>query len=124
MFQIFIGITALSALLSFINAKFVKLPETIGIMILSIITSLLFGLLFFIDSESFLYVCQVIDEIDFRTILFDFLLGVLLFAGAIHVNLKGLLNQKGPVIIYATFGVLLSTFLIGTAFYYIATALG
>ena len=93
-------------------------------MILSIITSLLFAILFYIDKNSFLYVCQVIDQVDFRTILFDFLLGVLLFAGAIHVNLNSLLKEKGTVIIYATFGVLVSTFIIGTAFYYLATALG
>ena len=64
------------------------------------------------------------DDIDFKTILFDFLLGILLFAGAIHVNLKGLLKEKGTVLIYATFGVLVSTFIIGTAFYYIASAIG
>ena len=124
MFEIFIGLTALAALLSFINAKFLKLPETIGVMILSIVASLLLGSIYFIDKPSFVNVCQVVEQIDFRTILFDFLLGVLLFAGAIHVNLKSLLKERGTVVIYATFGVLISTFIIGTAFYYIATAIG
>ena len=46
------------------------------------------------------------------------------FAGAIHVNLKILLQEKATVFTYATFGVLVSTFVIGTAFYYIASAIG
>jgi len=124
MFQTFIGITALAAVLSFVNSRFLKLPETIGVMILSILTSLFFGTFSLVDEEAFVNICQVIEEIDFRTILFDFLLGVLLFAGAIHVNLKMLLKERAPVITYATFGVVVSTLIIGTAFYFVAQVLG
>lgn len=125
MFQILIGITALAALLSFINAKFLKLPETIGVMLLAIILSFSIGsTIYLIDKDSFMRIYPIVEQIDFKTILFDFLLGTLLFAGAIHVNLKGLLEEKGSVIIYATFGVLVSTFLIGTAFYHMASAIG
>ena len=124
MFEIFVGIIALAGFLSFINAKFLKLPETIGVMILSIGVSLLFAASYFIDESHFDKVTTIARSIDFKTILFDFLLGILLFAGAIHVNLKGLLKEKGTVLIYATFGVLVSTFIIGTAFYFIASAIG
>ena len=124
MFEIFVGIIALAGFLSFINAKFLKLPETIGVMILSIAVSLIFAASYFIDKSYFIYVTETARSIDFKTILFDFLLGILLFAGAIHVNLKGLLKEKGVVLIYATFGVLASTFIIGTAFYYVAAAIG
>ncbi|MEX0314575.1 MAG: cation:proton antiporter [Allomuricauda sp.] len=118
MFQIFTGIVALSSLLSFINKKLLKLPETIGVMLLAIVASLAIGTLDFIDHDAFVSVCSVIDEIDFRTILFDFLLSFLLFAGSIHVNLHKLLEEKGPVLIYASLGVLISTFLIGSLFYF------
>tara|TARA_R110000787_G_scaffold25308_6_gene71154 strand:+ start:2760 stop:3992 length:1233 start_codon:yes stop_codon:yes gene_type:complete len=125
MFQTFIGITALAALLSFINYRFLKLPETIGVMILSIVISFSIGsTIYLIDKESFMELYPIVQQIDFKTILFDFLLGVLLFAGAIHVNLKGLLKEKGSVIIYSTFGVLVSTFLIGTIFYYATSLIG
>ena len=86
MFDIFIGIMALAALLSFLNAKFLKLPETIGVMILSIIASLLISSLNYIYQPYFIGVCEIIDRIEFRTILFDFLLGILLFAGAIPLS--------------------------------------
>ena len=66
----------------------------------------------------------IVLQIDFKTILFDFLLGILLFAGAIHVNLKGLLKEKASVIIYSTVGVLISTFLIGSIFYYVTSLIG
>ncbi|WP_396590498.1 cation:proton antiporter [Allomuricauda sp. R78024] len=124
MFQIFTGIVALSSLLSFINKKVLKLPDTIGVMLLAIVASLLIGALNFIDHEAFVSVCSVIDEIDFRTILFDFLLSFLLFAGSIHVNLHNLLEEKGPVLIYASVGVLISTFLIGTLFYFVSGFFG
>ena len=124
MFEIFVGIIALAAFLSYLNAKFLKLPETIGVMILSIIVSLIFAASYFIDQAYFDWVTEFARSIDFKTILFDFLLGILLFAGAIHVNLKGLLEEKLTVLIYSTFGVLVSTFLIGTSFYYVASLIG
>ncbi|NAS31320.1 sodium:proton antiporter [Flavobacteriaceae bacterium R38] len=124
MFQIFTGIVALSSLLSFLNKKLFKLPDTIGVMILAIITSLIIGSLSLFDKEAFMNVCSIVHEIDFRTILFDFLLSFLLFAGSIHVNLHKLIEEKGPVLIYASLGVLISTFIIGTAFYYVAGLIG
>ncbi|MGB3606039.1 MAG: sodium:proton antiporter [Psychroserpens sp.] len=124
MFEIFVGITSLAGLLSYLNAKFLKLPETIGVMILSMAVSLLFAASYFIDESYFNQVTVYARQIDFKTILFDFLLGILLFAGAIHVNLKGLLEQKNTVFIYATFGVLVSTVIIGTTFYYVASLIG
>ena len=53
MFEIFVGIIALAGFLSFINAKFLKLPETIGVMILSIAVSLLLAASYFIDESYF-----------------------------------------------------------------------
>jgi hypothetical protein len=112
---------ALAAFLSYLNIKFLKFPETIGVMILSIVVSLLVAASYFIDQTYFDLVIAFARSIDFKSILFDFLLGALLFAGAIHVNLKGLLEQKRAVIIDATFGVLRSTLIIGTLFYFTAS---
>lgn len=124
MFEIFSLIVAVSALLSFINHKLFKLPPTIGVMILSIVVSGLLGGLQLVNIGWFHQVCSVVVEIDFRSILFDFLLGFLLFAGAIHVNLNNLLEEKTPVIVFATVGVVISTFIVGTLLYYTANFLG
>jgi len=124
MFQIFTGIVALSSLLSFLNKKLLKLPDTIGVMVLAIIASFALWSIGFIDEQAFVNVCSIIDTIDFRTILFDFLLAFLLFAGSIHVDVHKLAVEKGSVLVFATFGVLFSTLLIGTAFFYIANLVG
>ncbi|NQY06157.1 MAG: sodium:proton antiporter [Flavobacteriaceae bacterium] len=124
MFQIFTGIVALAAILSFINKKFLKLPETIGVMVLAILTIFLLAGILLIDKSSFLNICQIVEQINFRELLFDFLLSFLLFAGSIHVNLHSLLKEKETVITYASFGVILSTFIIGSGFYFIANAIG
>lgn len=104
MFEVFTLIVAVSALLSYINHKFLKLPPTIGVLILSIVVSLLLGSLKLFNIEWFHSVCDVVTTIDFRSILFDFLLSFLLFAGVIHVNLNNLLEEKAPVILFATVG--------------------
>ena len=124
MFEIFTLIVAASALLSYVNHKFLRLPPTIGVLILSIAVSIVLGSLRFIDLEWFHQVCSIVTTLDFRTILFDFLLSFLLFAGAIHVNLRSLLNEKAPIILFATVGVLISTFITGSLLFLVAGWLG
>ena len=92
MFSTFIGITALAAILSLLNNKWLKLPDTIGVMILAIILSLGFAGLSMVAPSQIATVCSVVDDIDFRTILFEFLLGFLLFAGSIHIDIRQLLK--------------------------------
>lgn len=119
MFEVFTLIVAVSALLSYINYKYLKLPATIGVLILSILVSLALGSMKLFNMEWFRVACSVVTTIDFRSILFDFLLSFLLFAGAIHVNLNNLLKEKWPVILLATAGVLISTFISGSLIFMI-----
>ena len=123
MFEVFTGIVALSSLLSFLNKKLLRLPDTIGVMILAILASALIGALNFVYRDVFVQICTIVEQIDFKTILFDFLLSFLLFAGSIHVNLQDLRKQRASVLVYATLGVLMSTILIGTAVYYLLSFL-
>ena len=113
MFHSFTFILTLAALLSVINYKWLKLPTTIGLMILA-----LFGAIIIIGLESivpgaYTFICQVVLDIDFKTILLDVMLSMLLFAGAMHVNLKDLNEERLPVLLFATLGVVISTFLVG-----------
>jgi len=124
MFEVFTLIVAVSALLSYVNHKLLKLPSTIGVLILSIVVSLMLASFKLINIEWFHQACSVVTTLDFRSILFDFILSFLLFAGSIHVNLRNLLNEKGPVIALATAGVLFSTFITGSLIYLIAGLLG
>lgn len=66
----------------------------------------------------------IITHIDFKTVLLDIMLSFLLFAGALHTNFEQLRVQRWPVLVFATLGVLVSTFLVGTATYYCLQLLG
>lgn len=111
-------IIALSAGLAFINIRYLKLPSTIGIMVLSLILSLL---LLIAGASSIVsnFVKEIMIQIDFSGFLLDFMLGFLLFAGALHTDVKKLNKSKWPIFIYATIGIIISTFLVAVGVYFI-----
>jgi CPA1 family monovalent cation:H+ antiporter len=104
----------LAALFSYLNYRFVRLPNTIGIMMISLVMSLgllLLGKLGWTDL--IFYTNKALRGIDFHETLMKGMLSFLLFAGALHVNINDLRQQKGVITVLATVGVLLSTFMIG-----------
>ena len=104
----------LSAVFSYLNYRFIKLPTAIGIMLISLVMSLLLlasGKLGFFDIAE--QARSLINSIDFHTTLIDGMLSFLLFAGALHINLNELSKQKWVILILATVGVISSTFIIG-----------
>ena len=114
-----------SALFSFVNHRFIKLPTAIGLMVISLLVSLLFlgaGKLGWGHLES--QARLLLDSIDFNETLMQGMLSFLLFAGALHINLGDLARQKWIITSLATVGTLLSTFLVGGASYYLLGALG
>ncbi|MEQ9301367.1 MAG: sodium:proton antiporter [Cyclobacteriaceae bacterium] len=123
-FNIITILIILSAGFAFINTKFLKLPFTIGLMIIAIVFTVGITILgsfnhYILDEAKLL-----IQSVDFETALLDVMLSFLLFAGALHTKLDALKRQKGPIALFATIGVVLSTFLIGTMMYYLFMAFG
>jgi len=114
----------LSALFGYINFRFVKLPTTIGLTVITIFFTVIIFWLSYIDDTLLNAERFIITHIDFKTVLLDIMLSFLLFAGALHTDLEKLKEQRWPVLAFATFGVLVSTFLIGTSVYYAFMALG
>lgn len=114
----------LSAIFSYLNHRFIQLPNTIGIMLISLVLSL-----FLIISgelglfDIFQEVSILIKTIDFHTTLLHGMLSFLLFAGALHINLNDLSKQKWVIAILATFGIISSTFIIGGISYIVLNAL-
>lgn len=114
----------LSAVFSYLNYRFIKLPTTIGIMLISLVISLFLlisGKLGFFDISQ--QVSTLIKGIDFHTALMNGMLSFLLFAGALHINLNELSKQKWIIIILATMGVVSSTFILGGMSWIILNAL-
>ena len=123
-FFIITVLVTLSAIFGYINVRFLKLPNTIGLMLITIVFTLgVFGLSYFdstlLDAEKY-----IIKHIDFKTVLLDVMLSFLLFAGALHTNFQQLKVQRWPVLVFATFGVIVSTFLVGIAMFYILMLIG
>ena len=115
----------LAALFSYLNHRFLKIPTTIGIMLISLIMSL--GLLVLHAmgfSQLEIQAERMVRGIDFYETLMDGMLSFLLFAGALHVNLDDLRQQKWVILLLATAGVLTSTFLVGGLTWLIFNGLG
>ena len=113
MFESFSIVFTIAALFSYINYKWLKLPTTIGLMILSLLLIIPITLSKTVFPEFYRFFCDIIINADFKTLLLDGILSFLLFAGALHVNLAALAKEKKSILLFATLGVLISTFLVG-----------
>ena len=114
----------LAAFFSYLNYRFVRLPTTIGIMIISLVISLSLLLLGKLGwSELTQHANTFLRKIDFHQTLMNGMLSFLLFAGALHVNINDLKQQRGVIGILATFGVIASTFIIGGLSWVVLNAL-
>ena len=105
----------LAAVFGYLNLKFLKLPTTMGIMLIGLLSSMV--LLMLRDALPLIPEAadRFVESIDFNKTLMEGMLSFLLFAGALHVNLGNLLDQKRLIAIMASFGVVFSTFVIGGA---------
>jgi CPA1 family monovalent cation:H+ antiporter len=105
----------LAAIFSYINFRFLKLPTTIGIMLIAMLISISLVVLGHCGFEGIQNKATVVLEgIDFNKALMHGMLSFLLFSGALHVNLEGLAQHKWIISILATFGVVMSTFIVGS----------
>ena len=117
-FHVISVLIVLSAAFGYINYRFLRLPHTIGMMLIALITSLGLIGLGYLNIGFKQQVVQALNGIDFSYILLNVMLSFLLFAGAININSKELLQSKYPVMIFATLGVLTSAAVVGTILYY------
>ncbi len=106
-------IISISAVFAYINYRFIKLPTTIGIMAMSLVTSILLVTVGKSIPNLTTSITEMISSIDFHDLLMDAMLSFLLFAGAIHVNSASLKEERWPIAIMATVGISISTFIIG-----------
>ncbi len=117
-------IIVLTAGFSYINHRVIRLPGTIGIMIISLLASLFVFVTGFYWPGFFAEVIKLVGSIDFNTALMKVMLGFLLFAGAMHINIGQLKKESGTVITFSTIGVLISTFAVAGLMYMIAPWFG
>lgn len=118
LFTITSVVIALSALFGYINTKLLRLPNTIGLMIVAIGFTLVLFVSSIFDDAPLVAAERLIGLIDFETVLLDIMLSFLLFAGAMHTNFDQLRVQRWPVLVFSTLGVLASTFLVAGMVYF------
>jgi monovalent cation:H+ antiporter, CPA1 family len=125
LFEVAIVCLVLTALLAYLNHRYVGLPTTIGVMSISLLLS--FGLIG-LDKLGLHalrdYEISLLSSVDFSRVLMQGMLSILLFAGALHVNLNDLTRYRWPVGLLSVCGTLVSTLLVGGALWYILPLAG
>jgi len=114
----------LASFFSYLNLRYLKLPSTIGIMIIAMISSIILVITGHLFPDTFSHFSNLLRDVDFTEVLMGAMLNFLLFAGAIHINLKDLKEQRGPIVIFSTVSVVISTFVVGGIVFYVAPLLG
>ena len=111
----------LASVFSIINLRILKLPHTIGLMVLAIALSMVILFIGLVVPDFLSFATSLTKEFDFSVLLIDVMLPFLLFAGAISVDVHELLKDKVTILLLATFGVLFSTFAVGTGLYWLTS---
>jgi CPA1 family monovalent cation:H+ antiporter len=113
-----------AALAGYCNHKYLRLPRTIGLMVIALAFSLCFVLLGALGIIHLADAAAFVQSIDFSQTLLHGMLAFLLFAGALHVDLNDLRSEALPVSVLATAGVILATAITGTLLWAIAHGIG
>jgi CPA1 family monovalent cation:H+ antiporter len=118
-------LVTLTALFAWLNHKLVRLPRTIGVMGFALVLSMaLIGL----GELGFAGIPRqaerLVASVDFTTVLMQGMLSLLLFAGALHVDLADLVSRRHAIATLATVGVLISTTIVGLATWVVLDLVG
>ncbi|UXX78549.1 sodium:proton antiporter [Reichenbachiella carrageenanivorans] len=103
----------LAAVFTLVNITFLRLPSTIGLMAIALAASVVIVILGLAVPAVMNGASHIVEEFDFKEVLLNVMLNFLLFAGALSVNLSKLLEERAPIIVLATIGTLMSTFIVG-----------
>jgi CPA1 family monovalent cation:H+ antiporter len=124
LFTVFAILITLTALFSYINERYIRFPATIGAMVASLTSSILIIILGLFGFGSAGWAKSLVETVDFNALLMKGMLSFLLFAGASRVNISDLLEHKWSISYLATVGIVVSTFLTGTAVWWLFDLLG
>lgn len=103
----------ISAVFSYLNERFVKLPGTIGVVAISVVISIVILITGRTQNALTNVVKELAQSIDFSRVLLDIMLGLLLFASALHFDYQKLKEQRLPVLLLSTLGVMVSAGVFG-----------
>lgn len=116
----------LSALFGWLNRRFVRLPHSIGLLILGLLASLLLVLLDLLFPAQHLYeeLTRALQQIDFTQVVMNGMLAFLLFAGALNLSLEAMRERAWPIALLALVATVISTAVVGAGLWGAAQAIG
>lgn len=112
LFNILTLLIFLSAVFGYVNVRFLKLPETIGLMVMAIIFSAILIILNIFYSPVLKVAEEILARINFTKVVLDVMLCFLLFAGALHTDFGLMIKERKSIVLFSIVGVLLSTFIV------------
>ena len=118
-FDIIAVLISLAAIFGYLNYRYIKLPTTIGLMLLGLLFSFVIIIAGQFKPGLAEYSKSFVENVELDETLLGIMLSYLLFAGALHVKLQDLSKEKWIIAILATFGVVISTFVVGSTSYFI-----
>ena len=102
LFHVISVIIVLSALFGYLNTRLIRLPNTIGLMVIAILFTLFLLATSFVNDSLLDAARGLIGGVDFEKVLMEIMLGFLLFAGAMHTNFDQLRVQRWPCLLYTS----------------------
>ena len=125
-FEIGAVLIGLSALFGYINHRFLRLPHTIGLVMIALAASLSIIAIEALSPTTQIasLVTAMLNQIDFHEAVMNGMLSFLLFAGALHVDFSVFKSNSSAIALMATLGILLSTFLIGGSTWWLLNQFG
>ncbi|MCD7937957.1 MAG: sodium:proton antiporter [Tannerellaceae bacterium] len=119
LFYSFAILIIIATIFSYINARFLKFPSKIGLMIITMVFSIILVFVRKFNPEPLSDLYNIITNINFTQLVMGGMLYFLLFAGAIQININDLKEQKLSIIVFSTLSVIISTFVVGFALFYL-----
>ena len=118
-FPLFSILIVLSAGFAYINFRILKLPDSIGLMLVSLLFSILILIIGHFYPSLIDVLSATLESIDFSELLLEGMLSFMLFAGAIHIKYEDLKSERLTIVLFSTLSVIISTFVVGFASYYL-----
>ncbi len=123
-FDLLALLITLAAAFGWLNHRYLRLPSSIGLMVISMLFSLALVAAGSLGLDAVESVVHALGEVDFDEALLQGMLGALLFAGALHIEINDLREQKWVIALLASLGVLTSTVLVGLGIWGVFSWLG
>lgn len=124
LFHLFSILIVISSIFAYINFRYLKLPNAIGLMLVSLFFSFIVLIAGYFSPSIKSAVAEQLNSINFSELLLEGMLSFMLFAGAIHIKYEDLKTEKLSIMLFSTMSVVISTFVVGFSAFYLLNFFG